>query len=175
EKRGLYHQDVGVASVFGQPVGSFGIAHDDELLAPLWRPEDFLGIDHPTVRERHRPSFRQLLAHWAVRHSEGFEAVRPKMTADLAFQGKSEAVGVAVADRKAADRELASVEDLTFRQGHELQRASPSSFAQQAREHPNDESRVPGLPWIVITSVLCRSRKVENRPGMPSTWSKGPW
>src|ERR1700686_865695 len=35
-------------------------------------------------------------------------------------------------------------------------------------------SSVPGLPWIVMTSVLCRSRSVENRPGMPSTWSKWP-
>src|ERR1700739_797871 len=121
EKRGLDHQDVGVASVFGQPVGGFGIAHDDQLLASLWRPEDLLGIDHPTVRERHRPSFRQLLANWAVRHSESREAVGEKMTADLAFEGESEAVGVAVAVRKAADRERASVEDLTFRQGHELQ------------------------------------------------------
>src|ERR1700733_14317302 len=33
-------------------------------------------------------------------------------------------------------------------------------------------SSVPGLPWIVMASVLCRSRSVENRPGMPSTWSK---
>jgi hypothetical protein len=31
------------------------------------------------------------------------------MTADLAFEGESEAVGVAVADWKAADRELAGV------------------------------------------------------------------
>src|SRR4029078_3531986 len=124
---------------FGQPIGGFGIAHDDELLAPLRRPEDFLGIDHPTVRARHCPSFRQLLAHWAVRHPEGREAVRPKMTADLAFEGESEAVGIAMADRKAADRELASVEDLTFRQGHELQRNRRSSFAPQAREHPNDD------------------------------------
>ena len=78
------------------------------------RPSGGPRIDHPAVRERHWPSFRQLLAHWAVRHSEGRKAVRPKMTADLAFEGESEAVGVAVADRKAADRELASVEDLTF-------------------------------------------------------------
>src|ERR1700739_1776250 len=91
------------------------------FLRPFWRPEDVLGIDHPTVRERHRPSFRQLLANWAVRHSESREADGEKMTADLAFEGESEAVGVAVADRKAADRERASVEDLTFRQGHELQ------------------------------------------------------
>ena len=35
-------------------------------------------------------------------------------------------------------------------------------------------SSVLGLPWIVMTSVLCRSRSVENRPGMPSTWSKWP-
>jgi hypothetical protein len=90
EKRGLDHQDVGVASGFGQPIGGLGIAHDDELLAPLWRPEDLFGIDHPTARERHWPSFRQLLAHWTVRHSKGCEAVRPKMTAaDLAFEGES--------------------------------------------------------------------------------------
>jgi hypothetical protein len=36
-------------------------------------------------------------------------------------------------------------------------------------------SRVPRLPWIVIASALCRSRSVEKRPGMPSTWSKWPW
>jgi hypothetical protein len=35
-------------------------------------------------------------------------------------------------------------------------------------------SSVAGLPWIVMTSVLCRGRSVENRPGMPSTWSKWP-
>jgi TolB-like protein len=35
-------------------------------------------------------------------------------------------------------------------------------------------SSVPGLPWIVMTSDLCRSRSVENRPGMPSTWSTWP-
>src|SRR4029077_3295191 len=29
-------------------------------------------------------------------------------------------------------------------------------------------------PWIVMTSVLCRSRSVENKPGIPSTWSKWP-
>jgi hypothetical protein len=61
------------------------------------------------------------------------------MTADLAFEGESEAVGVAVADRKAADRELAGVEDLTFCQRHELQRNRRSSFAPQACEHPNDD------------------------------------
>jgi hypothetical protein len=61
------------------------------------------------------------------------------MTADLAVEGESEAVGVAVTDRKAADRELASVEDLTFRQRHELQRNRRSSFAPQTREHPNDD------------------------------------
>jgi hypothetical protein len=61
------------------------------------------------------------------------------MTADLAFEEESEAVGVAVTDRKAADRKLASVEDLTLRQGHEIQRNRRSSFAPQAREHPNDD------------------------------------
>ena len=38
EKRGLDHQDVGVASMLGQPIGGFGIAHDDKLVAPLCRP-----------------------------------------------------------------------------------------------------------------------------------------
>src|SRR5215510_1349043 len=33
-----------------------GIAHNDELLAPFWRPEDLFGIDHPAIRQRHRPS-----------------------------------------------------------------------------------------------------------------------
>src|SRR5262249_58950694 len=61
------------------------------------------------------------------------------LTADLAFEGESEAVGVAVADRKAADRELASVEELTLPQWHELQRNRRSSFAPQAREHPSDD------------------------------------
>jgi hypothetical protein len=61
------------------------------------------------------------------------------VTASLAFEEESEAVGVAVTDRKAADRELASVEDLTLRQAHELQQNRRSSFAPQAREHPNDD------------------------------------
>ena len=61
------------------------------------------------------------------------------MTASLAFEGESEAVRVAVTDRKAADRELAGVEDLTFHQRNELQRNRRPSRAPQAREHPNDD------------------------------------
>ena len=39
----------------------------------------------------------------------GSAAAARKMAADLAFEGESEAVGVAVADRKAADREVVGV------------------------------------------------------------------
>src|SRR5206468_9888718 len=120
QKRGLDHQHIGVADVFGQAVCHFGIAHDNKFLASLWRPEDVFGIDRSTVSERYRPAVCQFLAHRAVRHSEGSEAFRPKMTAGLAFEGEAEAVRVAMSDWKATDREVAGVEDPAGRQRDEL-------------------------------------------------------
>jgi hypothetical protein len=42
------------------------------------------------------------------------------MTANRAFEAEAKAVGVAMPDRKAADREFPGVEDPTFRQLHQL-------------------------------------------------------
>jgi hypothetical protein len=65
--------------------------------------------------------------------AEGLEAVRPKMAASPAFEGESEAVGVAVRDRKAATR----------RQWNEFQRDAGPSLAPQPGEHPdNDVERI---------------------------------
>jgi hypothetical protein len=58
-------------------------------------------------------SLGQLFAHRAVRHSERLEAVGPKMATRQAFERESEAVGVAVAYRKATDRVFTGVDDLT--------------------------------------------------------------
>ncbi len=120
EKSRLDHQHVGIANVLSQAIDSLGIANDDKLLASLRRPEDVFGIDRLAIRECNGPSFRQLLAHGTVRHPEGRKAVWPKMATDLTFEGKPEAVCVAVGDRKAPDREGAGVEDLAGRQRNEI-------------------------------------------------------
>jgi len=52
-----------------QPIpGVFGVSNDGNLLASLRRPKDVFGFDRAAIRERNRPSFRQLLAHWTVGH-----------------------------------------------------------------------------------------------------------
>src|SRR5712672_2325805 len=139
EKSGFDHKYVGIASVLGQTLGGFGIAHDDELLLTLRRPQDVFGIDRSTVRQRHRPSFRQLLTQRGVRHAEGCEAVWPKMTAGPANKGEAEAVSLAMPYRKATDSEVAGIEHLARRQRGELQRNGRSPLAPQAREHSGDD------------------------------------
>jgi len=75
--------------------------------------------------------------------------------------------------RETVDGEISGVQDPPLRQRDELQRDGCPSLAPESGEHLDDDvERFPGLPWIVMTSALCRSRSVENRPGMPSTWSK---
>jgi hypothetical protein len=54
---------------------------------------------------------RQLAAKGAVRHFEDFEAVRPKMSARPALEGESEAIGLAMLDRKTADRKLSGINE----------------------------------------------------------------
>jgi hypothetical protein len=49
--------------------------------------------------------------HWTIRHSQRLKAVRSKMAADQAFKGEAEALCVAMLDGKAADGEVAGVED----------------------------------------------------------------
>ena len=95
------------------------------------------------------------------------------MATHLAFERKREAFGVAMTHTKTVVNSPAS-------------RIRPSANGTScngmgARPSPQSPasirtttSSVPGLPWIVMTSVLCCSRSVENRPGMPSTWSKWP-
>ena len=61
------------------------------------------------------------------------------MTTGWAFEGESETVGVAVAHRKAADRELAGVDDLACRQRNELQRNRRTPLAPKPRKHPDDD------------------------------------
>jgi hypothetical protein len=39
-----------LSDVLGQAVGRFGVAHDDELLAPFGRSQHVRGIDRPAVR-----------------------------------------------------------------------------------------------------------------------------
>src|SRR6185437_3414224 len=91
------------------------------------------------VSERHLLSFGQFLAHRTVWHSERREAVWPKMTAALAFEGEAEAVGVAMPDRKAADRELIGVEYRTCRQRNQLERNGRPPFSPQPGEHPDND------------------------------------
>jgi hypothetical protein len=111
QERRLDHQHVGVANVRDQSIGGLGIAHDDQLFALLRRPEYVLGIYRPAVREHDRFSFRQVLAHGPIGHSEAIEALRPKMAANPTSERKAETVGVAMPDRKAVDRKLVGVED----------------------------------------------------------------
>src|SRR3954447_8257090 len=60
------------------------------------------------------------------------------MTAYLAFECKPEAIRVAVAHRKAVDRELSEVDHPPILQRDELQRDGCPSLAPEAREHPSD-------------------------------------
>ena len=62
----------------------------------------------------------------------------PKMTARLAFEGKSKTVGVAVMNSKTADREFPGIDDPSFRQRNELQGDRGPSLAPEARDHPSD-------------------------------------
>ena len=78
EKGRFDHHEVRVPDVLGQATDRFCVAHDDKPCALRAVPA--------------RP--------WTVRHSEGREAVRPKMTADLAFERKREAFGVAMTHTK---------------------------------------------------------------------------
>jgi hypothetical protein len=55
------------------------------------------------------------------------------------FEGESEAVGVAMPDRKAVDRKVAGVEDLSGRQWDEFKRNGRPLFPPQAREHSDDD------------------------------------
>jgi hypothetical protein len=61
------------------------------------------------------------------------------MAANPACEREAEAVGVAMPDRKAVDRELAGVDHLTCRQRSELQRNRRLSFSPQPGEHPDDD------------------------------------
>ena len=139
QKCRLDHEQVGVADMTVETVGGFRVADDDQLPAPDRRSEDVVGIDRPTVCEPDRPSLRQLFANGAIRHGQGREAIGLKMTADRAFEGEGEAVGVAMSDRKAADREVAGVEYLASNQRNKFERNGRASLAPQTREHPDDD------------------------------------
>ena len=103
QKSRLGHQHMGIANVLGQSFDSLGIADDDELLSSLRRSENPFGIDARAVRQDHRPSFGQLLAHRTVRHAEGREPLWTKMTPRGTLKGEPQTIGLAVADRKAVD------------------------------------------------------------------------
>lgn len=64
-----------------------------------------------------------------------------------ALEGKTKTVGVAVADRKAIDGEVAGVEDLAFGQRREFDRNRRPARAPQACEHADDdiERARPGM------------------------------
>jgi Protein of unknown function (DUF3750) len=139
KERCLDHQRIGVANVLGQTIVGFGIAYDDDLLAPLRGPQNVLGIDRSSIRKRDRPPFRQLLPHGSVRHPQGLKAVLTKMTAGPAFEREPETVGVPMTYRKAANREITGVEDRPCRQRSEFERNGRPPLTPKAREHPDDD------------------------------------
>src|SRR6516164_3770055 len=61
------------------------------------------------------------------------------MSARSALEGESEAIGLAMPYRKAANRKLSGINDLTLRQWNELQRDRRFSFAPQPGEHPDHD------------------------------------
>jgi hypothetical protein len=71
---------------------------------------------------------------------------------------ESEAVGLAMPDRKAVDRELAGVDDRARRKRDEPQRDRPSRHPHNPASIRTTTSMVPGPPCTVISSALCRWR-----------------
>ena len=61
------------------------------------------------------------------------------MTARPALKGESEAIGLAMSYRKAADCKLSGIDDLTLRQWNEVQRDRRFLFAPQPSEHPDHD------------------------------------
>jgi hypothetical protein len=97
--------------VLGQAIGSFCVAHDDELLASFGRSQHVLGTDCPAVSQNNRLSFRKIFAHRTVRHAESRQAVGQKMATHLALERKRKAFGIAMTHMETVDGELAGVED----------------------------------------------------------------
>jgi hypothetical protein len=83
------------------------------------------------------------------------------MTAAPTFEGEAEAVGVAMSDRKATDREVAGVEDPAGRQRDEFKRNRRLSLTPQPREHAYDN--VEGARAALNRHQVIGSSKPQSR------------
>jgi len=153
----------------------FCVAHDDELLAflravparprnrsscrpperPAFLPPDLLRTGPSGTPRAERRSGRRWRRTWLSNENAKFRC------RDDAHGNKSTVNSPASRIRPSASG--TSCNGMGARPSPQ----SPASIR-------TDDVERPGLPWIVMTSVLCRGRSVENRPGMPSTWSKWP-
>jgi hypothetical protein len=55
------HKSIDRANMFDHPLNGFGIAHDDQLLSSLRRPEDSFRFDRFAAVERDRPKGKSSL------------------------------------------------------------------------------------------------------------------
>src|SRR3954471_3333627 len=128
--------------MFGYLVGSFGVADYHELPAAARRPQNVFRIDR-TAGDHDRSSRRQFSAHRPIGNTELSESLPLQMATCGAPEGKTKAVGVPVADRKAVDGEVTGVDNLSFNQRRELHRDRRPACAPQAGKHADDDVECP--------------------------------